>query len=308
PRILAVPLLVGALVSAVVVFLLARYLAAPVTRLRRAAEQIADGDLDQRVLPSLGRRRDEIAQLAAAFDHMAARLQTLLGSQRQLLSDVSHELRSPLSRLQVALGLARQRGAQPVDGELDRIEREAERLNELIAQLLSLSRLESGVSESQRETLDLAALLTDVAEDAAFEARAADRDVVLHDVQGVALNGVPLLLHSALENILRNAVRYTAQGTTVDVEMRRCPGSEECVRVQVRDHGPGVPDEVLAHMFEPFVRVEQARDRTRGGHGLGLAIAERAVRLHGGTVSASNAPDGGLVIVVELPCVTNHRV
>ncbi len=209
PRVVALPLAVGILLGALVCFLLARYLTAPIERLRKAMEAYATGDLDQRVTPSLGSRRDEIVDLAAAFDRMAERLNTAMSSQKQLLVDVSHELRSPLSRLQVALGLARQRNANEPSPELDRIEREVERLNELIGQLLSLARLESGAQPPAPETVDLSEMLHSVIADAAVEAQSRQCRLHLEHAEPVTVQGNAQLIHSAIENVVRNAVRYT---------------------------------------------------------------------------------------------------
>lgn len=303
PRVLALPFIVAALVSGLVCFLLARYLTAPLARLRRATEAYANGDLDTRVMPHMGRRRDEIAELGQAFDRMAGRLQVLMTSQRQLLSDVSHELRSPLARLHVALGLARQRAEGRASEELDRIEREAERLNDLIGQLLSLARLESGISAPGREPVDLTGLLSGVVADANYEARNSRRRVEFSVPAAVVVEGNGDLLQSAFENIIRNAVRHTAEGTTVTIGLDRDPsGSGWCITVQ--DQGPGVPDDMLVKLFEPFVRVGDARDRASGGYGLGLAIARRAILAHGGEIRASNLPSGGLRIEVRLPAVS----
>ena len=307
PRVIALPLILAALASGLVCFLLARYLTAPLDRLRRATERYATGDLSTRVAPTLGTRRDEVAELAQAFDHMAQRLQELMNSQRQLLSDVSHELRSPLARLQVALGLARQRTDGRAAAEFDRIEREAERLNELIGQLLSLARLESGVTVAAREPVDLAELLADVASDADFEARAIHRRVEIAGVAPATIHGDARLLQSALENIVRNAVRYTAEDTAVTLSLESEPSKPDTWRITIRDHGPGVPEAMLPRLFEPFVRVGDARDRASGGYGLGLAIAQRAVRLHGGDVSAHNEAAGGFSIVILLPATPETR-
>jgi two-component system sensor histidine kinase CpxA len=299
PRVIGLPLVVAALVSGLVCLVLARYLTAPLARLRRATESYASGDLSARVAPSLGARRDEVAELARAFDRMAEQLQALMGAQRQLLSDVSHELRSPLARLQVALGLARQRAEGRASSELDRIERETERLNELIGQVLSLARLESGVTAPAREPVDLAELLERVAADADFEARAANRRVEIAQSTPAMVEGDARLLRSALENIARNAVRYTAEGTAVTLSLARDTQQARWL-VTIHDQGPGVPDDMLPRLFEPFVRVGDARDRASGGYGLGLAIARKAIRLHGGEVSARNEPEGGLSVVVAL--------
>jgi two-component system sensor histidine kinase CpxA len=301
PRVIALPIVVAAIVSGLVCLLLARYLTAPIGRLRRATEAYAAGDLNPRVAPTLGSRRDEIADLAGAFDHMAQRLQELMSSQRQLLSDVSHELRSPLARLEVALGLARQRADGRATTEFDRIEREAEHLNELIGQLLSLSRLESGVMKPEREPVDIGEILAAVAADADFEARANNRRVEVARVAPTVIQGDAALLHSAIENIVRNAVRYTAENTLVRLSLDRSDARPDALTIRIRDYGPGVPEEMLPRLFEPFVRVDDARDRTRGGYGLGLAIAQKAIRLHGGEVTARNEPNGGLSVIITLP-------
>ncbi len=303
PRVLALPLLVAALVGGLVSVLLARYLTAPIERLRRTTEAYAAGDLAQRVGPSLGTRRDEIADLARAFDHMAQRLHDLIASQRQLLRDVSHELRSPLARLQAALGLARQRVDAGDDPSFERMEREAERLNELIGQLLSLARLESGTALGPWEQADLLEVLQSVVADADFEARAIAKRVELTETTPASVRGLPELLHSALENVVRNAVRYTKEGTAVELSLERDPARAGWL-VKVRDHGGGVPEQALPHLFEPFVRVDEARERSTGGYGLGLAIAERAVQLHGGEISARNVADDGLEVAIYLPPAT----
>ncbi len=301
PRVIALPIVIAAVVSGLVCLLLARYLTAPIGRLRRATEAYAAGDLKPRVAPTLGSRKDEIADLARAFDHMAQRLQELMTSQRQLLSDVSHELRSPLARLQVALGLARQRADGRATAEFDRIEGETERLNDLIGQLLSLSRLESGVMKPECEPVDIGEILGAVAADADFEARANNRRVEIDQVAPTVIQGDAALLHSALENIVRNAVRYTAENTTVRLSLVRAGDRAKDLKIRIRDYGPGVPEDMLPRLFEPFVRVDDARDRTRGGYGLGLAIAQKAIRLHGGEVTARNEPEGGLSVVITLP-------
>lgn len=299
PRVIAIPLLIAALVSALVCLLLSRYLTRPLERLRGAAQQFAAGDLTLRVAPTLGGRKDEIADLAAAFDQMAERLEKVFGAQRQLLRDASHELRSPLARLQAALGLARQRGAG-AEKELDRMERETERLNELIGRLLSLSRLEAGVDAASTEPVDLGDLLNTLVDDARFEAEAHGCRVGLHGVVPATVRANALWLHSALENVVRNAVRYTHAGTEVEISLRDDVDRSGWVVIRVRDHGPGVPEPDLKRLFEPFVRVGDARDRASGGYGLGLAIADRAVRLFGGEISARNEPDGGLCVLIRL--------
>jgi len=301
PRVIAIPVIVAAIVSGLVCFFLAGYLTRPIRRLSRATHQFAAGDLDLRIASTMGGRRDEIADLARDFDHMAERLQALIGAQKQLLSDVSHELRSPLARLQVALGLARQREQHQANVELDRIEREADRLNELIGQLLSLARLESGTQLSHSGPVDLAALLAEIAESTDFEARAANRQVRIIDSAPATIDANETLLRSALENVIRNGAKYTDENTSVEISLQHDPEHTGWLLIQVRDHGPGVPNDMLTKLFEPFVRVGDARDRKSGGYGLGLAIAERAICLHGGEISASNEPDGGLTVSIRLP-------
>jgi two-component system, OmpR family, sensor histidine kinase CpxA len=303
PRVIAIPLLIAAVVSALVCLLLSRYLTRPLERLRGAARQFAAGDLTLRVAPTLGRRRDEIAELARAFDQMAERLEKVFGAQRQLLRDASHELRSPLARLQAALGLARQRGG--AGAKLDRMERETERLNELIGRLLSLSRLEAGVDAASTEPVDLTELLHALVDDARFEAETAGCGVTLDVPVTATVNANPLWLHSALENVVRNAIRYTAKNSAVEISLTDDAARPGWVVIRVRDHGPGVPEADLERLFEPFVRVGEARDRASGGHGLGLAIADRAVRLFGGEISARNEPDGGLSVLIRL-CRASH--
>ena len=300
PRAIATPILLAALISGFICLLLARYLTAPIGRLRQATQKLAEGDLTQRVSPSMGKRKDEIVELANDFDYMAEQLQALIGSHKQLLRDASHELRSPLARLQVALGLARQRGDESTTQELDRIEREAERLNELIGQLLTLARLEASTTEIELNTIDLATLLEQIVDDAAFEARATNRDVKITQTMPVTVQGNNVLLSSALENVVRNAIRYTAEETMVEVLLKDDNDNPGWIIIKVLDHGPGIPEQMLESIFEPFVRVGEARDRQRGGYGLGLAIAKRAISLHGGKMTAVNEDDG-LSILICLP-------
>ncbi|MDX2503595.1 MAG: ATP-binding protein [Gammaproteobacteria bacterium] len=304
PRVIAVPLLLSALASGLVCLLLARYLSAPLNRLSQASKQLAAGNLSQRVAPSMGRRRDEIADLANDFDNMAEKLERLLTSQKQLLRDVSHELRSPLARLQAALGLSRQRHNDESDAELDRIELEVERLNDLIGSLLSLTKLESDDVQINREPLYLEEMLNEVAEDAAYEAAAHSLEVKILKSEHVQILANSILLHSAFDNIVRNAIKYTPPGTSVEVSMQKDRNAPGWVSIEVRDYGPGVPDNMLTKLFEPFVRVDEARNRQSGGYGLGLAIAMRAVQSHGGVISAHNAQGGGLSVIIRLPALS----
>lgn len=297
PRVLAVLLTAGLLC-----YLLARYIVSPVVKLRAVTRQVSGGDLSARVSPLLGTRRDELADMGRDFDAMAAQIESLLSAQRRLLRDISHELRSPLARLSVALDLARKRTGPEAAGYLSRIERESARLNEMIGQLLALSRWEAGEGGARREPLDLAALVREVAEDADFEARGRNRAVSVVECDECETEGTAALLRSAVENVVRNAVRHAPEETVVKVSLR-CRGEGEGGHavLSVRDEGAGVPEEALADIFRPFYRVDDARDREAGGTGLGLAITERAVRLHGGTVAAANVAGGGFVVEIRLP-------
>jgi two-component system, OmpR family, sensor histidine kinase CpxA len=298
-------LLIGVLTSGLVCYLLSWYLTKPIVRLRTAARQLAAGDLTARTGAPSSTRRDEVAGLMRDFDAMAERLETLLKAQSRLLNDISHELRSPLARLNVALGLARQRAGVESTDMLDRIELEASRLNELIGRILTLARLEDGEQLVSHTAVPLDDLVASVTEDAEFEAQARHCHVQTTLTQGNwEVSGNASLLHSAVENVVRNAIRYTQEGTSVEVELtsaKRAGGSDAVLRVS--DSGPGVPADALEKLFEPFYRLDDARGRQTGGVGLGLAITERAVRFHGGKVSAMNRPQGGLVVEIRLPLV-----
>jgi two-component system sensor histidine kinase CpxA len=287
------------LVSAFICYGLALYLTRPVLRLRTAADAIAAGNLGARADTKMERRRDEIGALVTDFNHMAERIQSLVAAQRQLVSDISHELRSPLARLTVALGLARKNASEQLTPMLDRMERETERLNGMIGNLLSLSRMEAVADRTERMSVDINDLINDVVADAQFEAEHRGVTVRFDSEVDCLVQGHQALLRSALENVVRNAIRYTAPGTPVEVTAQ-CGG--EKISIVVRDHGPGLPESELTKVFRPFYRVENARDRDSGGTGLGLAITERVVRLHGGNVVARNHPSGGLSVEIQLNC------
>lgn len=291
------------MVGGLVCFWLARYISFPITRLRDAAHRLAGGNLRARVLGIDDNRHDEIAYLSRDFNEMAARFESLMDSQRRLTGDISHELRSPLARVCVALGLARREAGPEVTRYLDRIEKETDRLNELISNLLKIARIEDGLEGASMEDIHLDSLVREVAEDADFEARARDRRVVMQETQPCRLRGSWELLRSATENIVRNAVSYTKDGTQVQVwlEISSKNSNGKFASIRVRDQGPGLPEEELANIFQPFYRVGDARDRSSGGTGLGLAIAERAIALHGGQVSAKNITNGGLEVEIILP-------
>ena len=292
---------VAVLCSGLVCYFLARYMTSPVVRLRRATQRLASGDLTARA-GGASRRHDEMAELVRDFDAMAERLEKLVNAQGRLLKDISHELRSPLARLNVALELARQRAGAEAQSALERIDLETSRLNELIGRLLTIARLESGTDTMQKVPIDLAELIARVAEDAEFEAQSRSCRVASQVSDEVSVLGDPALLHSAVENVVRNAIRYTREGTEVKIHLSAGGTKDQPQAViQVTDCGPGVPPEALDKLFRPFYRIDDARVRQSGGVGLGLAIAERAVRLHGGAVEASNRPEGGLQVEIRLP-------
>ncbi len=290
---------VGLLISGLVSWLLARYLTRPIARLRWASQQLAAGDLDTRVNnQEQGYGKDEIGQLGRDFDHMAEQLQRSYRTQQQLLRDVSHELRSPLARLQLAVGLARQQLDDRADKELHRIEAETEKLDELIGEVLTLSRELHDDSALDLGEIDITELLKLIVDDAQFEAAQTNRRISLqHDEPSILLQGDTRLLSRALENVVRNALMHTGDGDEVSVTVQ---ADENSVSIKVADSGPGVPEAQLEQIFQSFHRVDSARSG-RGGYGLGLAIAQHAIARHGGQIRAQNRAEGGLLMVIQLP-------
>jgi two-component system sensor histidine kinase CpxA len=288
-------------VSGVVCFALARYLAAPLRQVRDVSYRLAAGDLQARAGPAVGVRRDEIGDLVRDFDTMAARIEALVHAQSQLLSDISHELRSPLARLGVALELARRKAGHAAQSDLDRLEIEAGRMNELIGRVLALARAETPQATRPFQPVELVDVARVVTEDADYEAREQHKAVRMDAAANPAVRGDVVLLTSAVDNVVRNAVRHTPEGTAVEVRLA-CTASEAVLTV--RDYGPGVPVADLERIFSPFHRVDTGRVREAGGVGLGLAIARRAVALHKGTITAAPASGGGLEVTIRLPLVS----
>jgi two-component system sensor histidine kinase CpxA len=284
-------------ISACFALLLAAYITAPLSRIRASARRVARGDLSAHVGDLPFGRSAEMLGLAGEFDQMTARLRDLVEGQRRLIRDVSHEMRSPLSRLRVALELGRAQVSGDAVTQLDRIEREAERLEEMIAQAIQLSRMET-TPQSKVENVALDLLIADVAGDAAFEAQT--RPCALHIAQSapLAVRAEADLLTSAIENVVRNAVKYTAPETTVSIRLDQL---EAQARLRVRDCGPGIAEGDCMRIFEPYYRTDAARQRSSGGSGLGLAIAKRAVERQGGRIQARNANGGGLEVEILLP-------
>ncbi|HMG87780.1 MAG TPA: ATP-binding protein [Terracidiphilus sp.] len=291
---------VAFLVSGFVCYLLTRYLTAPILRLRAASQQLASGDLSTRASSTIASRQDEIGDLLRDFDAMASRIEALVSGQRQLISDVSHELRSPLARLNVALDLGRQRKGN--DPAFDQMEQDLALLNEMIGRLLTIAKLDVSARQVPMVQLDLTDLVSQIVRDANFEARVLDRGVQFTAEGPYFVRGNAELLHGAIENVVRNAIHYTDPGTSVEVTMEfmRQP-KEAFVRIAIRDYGPGLPESELVNIFRPFYRVADARDRQSGGTGLGLAIADRVIRTHGGTIGAQNATPPGLLVEILLP-------
>jgi signal transduction histidine kinase len=292
----SLPIVAATLASFLFAALLAWYFSRPIRALRGAFEAAAAGDL----APKFGERRmavagDELAELGHDFDRMSAQLRTLMEGQRRLLHDVSHELRSPLARLQAAIGLAHQQ-PDKIQASLERIEREGVRMDRLVGELLTLSRLEAADGLPATEPVDLVEMVDQIADDARFEAGARiDVDAPVP----VTVRGAPDLLWSAVENIVRNAVKHGGAGSPVEIALYPDAGM---VHIEVLDRGPGILDQHLGDIFEPFFRSNPAQNNV-DGHGLGLAIAKRVVETHGGRITAANRAGGGLRMTITLPCV-----
>ena len=284
--------IVGAMV--VLSYLLALHLTSPLRSLQKAVERFGKGDLGARVG---SRRHDEVGRLARTFDTMADRMETLLTAERRLLLDISHELRSPLARLAVATELARSGEPEAREAALNRIEKEAERLNSLVGELLQVTRAEGDPSSLRKEPVRVDELLANLVGDCSVEAEARGCRLEMKKPPVVTIHGDPELMRRAVENVVRNAIRHSPQGSPVEVWLENGgPGA----RIRVRDYGPGGPEEHLPHIFDPFYRVDTDRNRTSGGVGLGLAIARRAVELHKGRIEAHNS-NPGLVMEIDLP-------
>ena len=293
---------VALLASALVSLLLARYVALPLAQIRDSARRFADGELDARVGTLRVGRSRELVALAREFDAMADHIGRLILDHRRLIGDVAHELRSPLARLRVALELGRGGSSEEIDNAHQRIGREVERMNRLIGQALDLSRLESG-TRGPVENGDLAALIDSRVADARFEATPRRIEVRLQRTGALPIRAELDLLASALENVLRNAVRHAPEASVIDVELRRDDDGARAL-LRIRDRGPGVAEADLPRLFEPFFRTADARLQSSDGSGIGLAIARRAITRAGGRIVARNAEGGGLEVLIDLPLRT----
>jgi len=288
-----VPLIIVLLGSLFFSASLAWYITRPIRHLRKATNQFAEGKFDTRVMNNIGNRKDEIADLARDFDHMAEQVQQLVATQKRLLNDVSHELRSPLARLQVAIEMIRQQPEKT--GELiQRIEKENQRLDELVGELLTLSRLEADVYNNENDYFDINGLVTSICDDASFEAKNQNKQVVFNNANEILINGSIELLRRAIENVIRNAIYFTPEQTQVTITLKNEDGH---IIITVCDSGNGVNEEKLSDLFQPFVRIIDSNQNIKiPGYGLGLAIARRAIEIHKGSIKAYNHQNGGLCI------------
>jgi two-component system OmpR family sensor kinase len=294
---------IALVVSALTSWWLAQHLSSPIRRIQEGARALAcenagaRANAGFRVSAGLESRKDEVAVLARDFDAMADQLRANRSAITQLLRDISHELRSPLARMRVALGLARQPAAD-ISRQLERLEREIERLDSLISQVLKLARLHGTDAPFAREAFDLDEVIEEVVRDANFEGAAKNCKINLRGQARMSVSGNRDLVHSAVENVLRNAVRYSPQDALVDVSVEH---DQSGLLMSIRDRGPGVPPADLEHIFEPFYRVAESRDRDSGGEGIGLAITAQVMKAHGGRAMAANHQDGGLIVNLHLP-------
>jgi|TARA_B110001469_G_scaffold32332_1_gene32861 two-component system sensor histidine kinase CpxA len=269
----------------------------PLRKLKQATDSFARGNLDTRLTNLVGARKDEIGEVGLAFNHMAERISLLVSNQQRLFRDISHELRTPLARQQIAIELLARKMPETEHQSLHRIEREIDRMNALIDQVLSLLRLEQQGQSPVDETYDLGALLQKLTQDAQFEAQS-KHQVLLQQPPHIVLTGQPELVSRAVENILRNAIRYTSADGRVFLQVEK---RKDNVVIRIEDEGEGVPDDALKRLFEPFYRVETSRNQQSGGYGVGMAIADQAIRAQGGTIEASNRSTGGLRVDINLP-------
>ncbi len=288
----------GTIISALMCLVIAHYLSKPIERLRKATNELARGNLDIRVGATIGKRRDEIADLVRDFDSMAGELRNQIQSERNLLSGVSHELRSPIARMRLALALARSADQPEREEMLDRIEQDTIQLDSMLERILTVARLENGQYKPKLESLSLNEVVEEVLDDARFEATATDATITYNDDAIVSLNGDPGLLRSAIENVVRNALFYSGQKGHIAVRLRMENGQAV---LTVRDNGQGVPEDALPLLFKPFYRVDGSRVTSTGGMGLGLAIARNALAAHGGCVTARNVSPHGLEVELKLP-------
>ncbi len=296
---LSLRVLLGVFISGLICYLFTYYLTQPLRLLSQAAKSIGRGELSTRVGQFKGHSRDEIAQLSHDFDRMAEQLEAIMHAKERLLSDISHELRSPLARLHIAIELARKKGTDP--SQFDRMEKECTRLNHLIGEILEYARLERSTDELHLQTINLTELLSQLVEDAKFEAQHRGIQITLDYDHKTLIEAEKRLLHRAIENILRNAILHSPDLGHIWLTLLHNP-SDKTVHIDIIDQGPGVPAGQLAKLTDPFYRVDTSREKKKGGYGLGLSIAMEAVRLHHGQLDFANHSEFGLQVHITLPC------
>jgi len=288
-------------------YAIARYLSRPISDLRQAATRLAKGDLTARVGAKFSGRRDEAADLVREFDQMADRVAALIDAQRRLIADVSHEIKSPMARLNMALGLARRDAEDYAPKQFERMQREIDNISHLIRGLLTLASLDATATKILDEPVSLNEVIAGVLADITYESPDRASDLIFRQSASEAVVlGDKALLGRAIENVLRNAVFYTTKGAAIEIRSESSIGGR--VRMTIQDHGPGVPSEALPHLFDPFYRVDDARTRQTGGTGIGLAICRRAIELHHGTVWAENLDPHGLAVVMDLPQAATNAI
>lgn len=302
---LSLRLIIAVVISGIICYLLSIYLTKPLSTLSNAANAIATGQLSTRVGKFKGHYRDEIAELSHNFDHMAEKVEKIVKLKQRLLQDISHELRSPLARLQIAIELGRQQSGHLAQNEFSRMEQECLCLNHLIGEILEYARLDKSVYQLQRTVINIPHLLQHIIDNANFEFANDHRHAALSQSFDCKLYADERLLHRALENILRNALRYSPAQESVSVIMARNETKQSLV-IDINDHGPGIPEDQLKKIFNPFYRVDQSREKKTGGYGLGLAIAHQAIHCHGGDIQAINQITGGLKVRITLPLAENQ--
>lgn len=299
---LTLRLIIATFISGLICYILSIYLTQPLRSLAQAAKSIARGKLNTRVGHFKGHYKDEIAELSQEFDRMAEELEALMHSKERLLQDISHELRSPLARLQIAIELGRKKAEGLAELEFNRMEIECLRLNALIGEILEFARLDKSTEQLNRKNCNILDILQKISNDANFEYNDAKNKVIIEPALECQLLLDERLIHRAIENIVRNALRYSPEDKPIKISMSYNKTKTK-LNIDVIDQGIGVPEEQLTAIFNPFYRVDSSRGKTTGGYGLGLAIANKAIRKHQGEIEAKNTQTGGLRVRVSLPLV-----
>lgn len=297
---LGIRLIIAIVISGPICYFLSLYLTKPLRSLRLAAKSIATGKLNTRVGHFKGHHRDEIAELSGEFDSMAAQLETIMNSKTRLLQDISHELRSPLARLQIAIELGKKKAGSLANAEFSRMQMECLQLNQLIREILECARLNKPLGQLHRTPVNLSKLLKQMIEDALFEFKDMKPQIRFHETPVSELFIDERLFYRAVENILRNAIRYASPNPQVTISLYANKNNTE-IYLEIEDNGPGVPEEQLEWIFNPFYRVDSSREKKTGGYGLGLAIAQQAIKLHQGSIQAINRANGGFLVRIMLP-------